>query len=203
MQVDNGAGVEVTYRRSSEGKHLPLNPKQKKWLRDYVGVRDALKQAQFDQLNDGDWEKSLKALNKAYAAFTKEHGPILGYTTIERTNSEGETTVTQRFKNASLFNLDVEGALAYTLENIKESGEIVKGAALTGRVLAKPKEPEIKTTNDALFVSLNRNGILDLDDVAALAGTDKDTVIRDLGTAIYEAPDKGWQLSDSIYLEML
>lgn len=196
MQVDNGSGVEVAFRSNAEGKQIALTPKQKKWLRDYVGLRDALKQAQYDQLNDGNWEKSLKALNKAYDGFVKEHGHILEYTTIERTAADGTVTETKRYKNEPLLRIDAEGALAYALENVKEDGTIIKGAVLNSRVLETPREPEIKTTQDALFVSLNRNGALVLDDVATLAGTDKETVIRDLGTAIYDAPGEGWKLAD-------
>lgn len=195
MQVEDGSGVELEHRAGAEGKKIALKPKEKAWLKGYVGVRDALKQAQFDQLNDGDWEKSLKALNKAYDSFVKEHGPILDYTTITRETDEGPVE-TKRLKNAPLFQSDVEGALVYALEAIKEDGSIVKGVALKERVLERTREPEIKTTNDAMFVSLNRHGTLNLDDVAALAGTDRATVIRDLGTAIYDAPGKGYQLAD-------
>lgn len=196
MQVESGAGLEVAYRTNAEGKQIALTPKQKKWLRDYVGLRDALKQTQYDQLNDGNWQKSLKALNQTYDAFVKAHGNILDYTIIERAGKDGTITETKRFKNDALLRIDAEGALAYALESIKEDGTIVKGAILQGRVLEAPREPEITTTQDALFVSLNRRGSLELDDVAALAGTDKETVIRDLGTAIYEAPGAGWQLAD-------
>ena len=196
MQVEDGSGVEVTHRTGADGKKIALAPKQKKWLRDFVGVRDALKQTQYDQLNDGDWEKSLKALNKSYDAFVKEHGPILDYTVIERKDDDGNITETKRLKNAPLFQMDVEGALAYALEVIKEDGTIEKGPALKERVLEKPRDPEIKTTQDALFVSLNRNGALDIEDVAKLAGTDPQSVIEDLGTSIYDAPGAGWQLAD-------
>lgn len=196
MQVENGSGVEVTHRTNADGKAIALTPKQKQWLKGYVGLRDALKQAQYDQLNDGDWQKSLKALNKTYDAFVKAHGPILDYTTIERTDKDGNTTETKRYKNEPLLRIDAEGALAYALEQVKEDGTIVKGAVLNERVLERPRDPEIQTTQDALFVSLNRHGALVLDDVAALAGTDKDSVIRDLGTSIYEAPGTGWQLAD-------
>lgn len=195
MQVESGSGVELTHRAGADGKPIALTPKQKAWLKGYVGVRDALKQAQFDQLNDGDWKKSLKALNAAYDTFVAEHGPILDYTTITRETEEG-TVETKRLKNAPLFQADVEGALVYALESIKEDGSIVKGVALTERVLERTREPEITTTQDAMFVSLNRHGMLNLDDVAALAGTDRDSVIRDLGTAIYDAPGKGYQLAD-------
>ena len=197
MQVDSGSGVELTHRRGADGKQIALKPADKAFLKSWVGLRDALKQAQLDQLTDGNWEKSLKALGKAYDAFVKQHGNLLAYSAIERTAEDGTVTVTKRFKNDPLLRLDVDGALAYSLEHIKENGEIVKAPVLTGRVLEKKRPPEIKTTQDALFVSLNDTGSLDLDHVAKLAGMDRDAVIEALGTAIYEAPGQGWQTADA------
>jgi N12 class adenine-specific DNA methylase len=197
MQVDSGTGVELTHRRGADGKQIALKPADKAFLKSWVGLRDALKQAQLDQLTDGDWQKSLKALSDTYDAFVAKHGNLLSYSTIERTADDGTVTVTKRFKNDPLLRLDVDGALAYSLEHIKENGEIVKAPVLSERVLQRPREPEIKTTHDAMFVSLNNKGSLDLDDVARLANMSRQEVIDALGTAIYEDPAKGWQTADA------
>lgn len=197
MQVDSGTGVELTHRRGADGKQIALKPADKAFLKSWVGLRDALKQAQLDQLTDGVWEQSLKALSDAYDGFVAKHGNLLAYSTIERTADDGTVTVTKRFKNDPLLRLDVDGALAYSLEHIKENGEIVKAPVLSERVLQRPREPEIKTTHDAMFVSLNNKGSLDLDDVARLANMSRQEVIDALGTAIYEDPAKGWQTSDA------
>lgn len=197
MQVESGTGVEITHRRGSSGKEIALKPADKAFLKSWVGLRDALKQAQLDQLTDGDWQASLKALGDAYDAFVAKHGNLLAYSTIERESPDGTTTVSKRFKNEPLLRLDVDGALAYSLEHIKESGEIVKAPVLTERVLQKRRDPEIKTTQDALFVSLNNKGSLDIEDVARLAGMSTQEVIDALGTAIYEVPGQGWQTADA------
>lgn len=55
--------------------------------------------------------KSLKALNKAYGDFTKQHGEILSNTVTERENEDGTVTVTRRFKNEALIRLDAEERL--------------------------------------------------------------------------------------------
>lgn len=196
MQVESGAGVEAKQRIGSNGKPISLKPREIEWLKGYVGVRDALKQAQFDQLNDGDWQSSLKALNKAYDAFTKKHGPILAHTVTERENADGTITETKRFKNKPLWEMDAEGALVYALETINNDGSISKAPVLLGRVLSRPAEPEIKTTQDALFVSLNQTGRLDIDDVARLAKQTREEVIEALGDSVYESPDGQWQTAD-------
>lgn len=196
MRVEQGVGVPVTSRVGSNGQPIQLTPKNIQWLKDWVGLRDALKTAHRDQLNDGDWETSLAALNQAYEAFVKRHGQILAHSRIEREDAEGETTVTLRFKNAPLYRMDTEGVLASALETVNEDGTIEKGAVLRGRVLKKPAEPVIETVQDAMMVQLNRDGRLNLDQVAKLAGTDQADVIAQLGSAIYEAPDGGWQTAD-------
>ena len=196
MQVESGQGVPLKTRLGSNGKELELKPREVEWLKGYTAVRDALKQAQYDQLNDGPWEKSLKALNKAYDAFVKKHGPILAHSVTERENDDGSVTVTRRFKNEPLLRLDAEGALAYALEVINEDGTISKGAVLKGRILNKPAAPEIATVQDALFVSLNNRGRLDIDEIASLSGQDRDAVIAELGTLIYEDPASGWTMAD-------
>ncbi|WP_168794452.1 hypothetical protein [Paraburkholderia aromaticivorans] len=98
-------------------------------------MRDALKQAQLDQLTNGDWQASLKALNAAYDDFVAKHGNILDYSTITRTDDEGNTTETKRFKNDPLLRLDVDGPLAYSLEHITSEGDIIKAPVLSERVL--------------------------------------------------------------------
>lgn len=196
MQVNDGTGIELTQRAGTGGKLIDLKPKETAFLKAYTGLRDALKQAQYDQLNDGYWQESLKNLNDTYDNFVKDHGNLLAYSTIERTDAEGNTVTTKRFKNDPLLRLDAEGALAYALEKLKEDGTIAKGDVLNGRVLKRDEEPQIVTTQDAMFVSLNQLGRLDIDDIARLAGTDRDTVISDLGTAIYDHPGKGWVPAD-------
>ena len=56
---------------------MDLSPKEKSGSR-LCGVRDALKQAQYDQLQDNpNWQQSLDTLNKTYDAFVKKHGFML------------------------------------------------------------------------------------------------------------------------------
>lgn len=197
MVVDGGSGVPMTSRLMSDGKSAPLKDKETAFLKDWVGVRDALKVAYRDQLTDGDWESSLAALRKTYDAFVKKHGRLREFTLIERDDGEGGIATTKRFKNDPLFRLDVEGVLAHALEKIDDvAGTITPDKALTERVLEKRRPPEIKTVQDALFVSLDGRGRLDLDHVAALAGMSRAEVIDTLGSEIYEAPNGEWQTSD-------
>lgn len=190
---DQGTGVQVESLDRIAAKDIP-------WLKDYVGVRDALKTAQKDQLLNGDWEASLKALNKAYDAFVKKHGQISAFTKYDRTttNEDGDekTTSYRRYKNERLLRADVEGILVENLEKITDDDSIVKGPFLLGRTLNKPVRANIETTQDALAVSLDEIGKFDLDYIAGLTKQSRDEVIASLGDGIYMAPDGVWQLAD-------
>lgn len=192
-RLDNGSGVDI-------GTVAKLSDADRGWLKDYVELRDALKQAQYDQLQDGDWEASLKKLNQLYGAFVKKHGFINEFKEYERTaknkNGEEVTTSYRRYKRKRLFDLDVEAPLIEQLEKITDDGRIVKQPFLLGRTIKRPVTPQIKNTNDALMVSLDQRGTLDLAHVAELAGKDRDAVVKELGDAVYEVPGADWQMAD-------
>lgn len=193
MRRESGSGVPLE-------SLVTMSKREKKWMHDYVELRDATKQAQLDQLNDGDWEKSLKALNKAYDKFVKENGRIVKFTTYDRStlDDDGNEIVTtyKRFKNNKLLRADVEGTLMMALERITEDDEIVKSPFLEDRTIKKHTRPVINGLNDALMVSLDELGKLNLDHVAELANMGTEQVINELGDLIYESPNGGWQLSD-------
>ena len=192
-RLDNGSGVDI-------GTVAKLTDADREWLKGYVELRDALKQAQYDQLQDGDWEASLKKLNQLYDAFVKKNGFIREFKEHERTSKgkDGEevTTSYRRFKRKRLFDLDVEAPLIEQLEKVTDDGRIVKQPFLLGRTIKRPVTPQIKNINDALMVSLDQRGTLDLDHVAELAGKDRDAVIKELGDAVYEVPGADWQMAD-------
>ena len=192
-RLDDGSGVDID-------TVAKLSDADKEWLKGYVELRDALKQAQYDQLQDRDWEVSLKKLNQFYDSFVKRYGFIREFKEVERTtkNKDGEdvTTSSRRYKRKRLFDLDVEAPLIEQLEKVMDDGRIVKAEFLKGRTIKRPATPQIKNTNDALMVSLDQRGILDLDHVAELAGKSRDAVIRELGDTVYEVPGADWQMAD-------
>lgn len=193
MRVEHGAGQQLdTLDRFSK--------RDMEWLSDYVPLRDALKQAKADQWNDGDWELSLKEVNRRYKEFVSKHGRILEYTTIEKITQDEDgndaKTVTRKFKNNSLLKKDTEGALVFALEAIDDNGIIKEAAFLKERTIRKPDPPQVKTLSDALAVSLDTLGSFDLNHVAELANVSRQEVIEGLGDLVYETTDGAWQLSD-------
>lgn len=201
MRVVDGVGKPLTQRYGTNGKAIDLNAKDIAFMTDYVGVRDALKQAQRDQLNDSDtWEESLAELNNTYDAFVKKHGTLMAHTVSERENDDGTTTVTKRFKNKQRLFLDVEGVLASALENVIDDGKgtVVKGSFFEGRSLRKPKAPTITSTQDALVYTLDERGVLDIDRIAQITNQSREQVIAELGDQIYSDPKTNqWDLAET------
>ena len=196
MQREGGVGVLAD----------EVHQKNAAVLKDFVSLRDALKQAQYDQLNDGEWEASLAALKKAYASFVKKHGQINQFTEMKRivkaTNPEtGETFDDERsYKRFPLLNkidADPDYTVVMALESInEETGAITESAFLTDRVLGKPQAQEIKTPADALLAVLNDLGRVDIDAVADRMGMDRLETIDALGSMVFEDPAAGWVMAD-------
>lgn len=193
-QLDEGVGKEVTgLPKKSEKQDL-------EWLKDYVGLKDALKQAQYDQLKNGAWEESLKKLNEAYDAFAAKYGPIKKFKVMEKKvkDEDGKEQIIEvnKYENDRLLRLDSENSLIKAFETETSDGRIVKGPFLKGRTIGVRERGEIRDVNDALMVSLDETGGLDIADVAKKAGMSREKVIRELGDRIYQEPGGGWVMAD-------
>lgn len=195
LKVTEGVGQPLA--NVVDGK---LSPKDMLWLRDYVALRDMVRVAQQDQFNDGPWEKSLKALNKAYDTFRKTHGPIRDFRTQSRTttDADGEEVVstTRISKHRRLYRNDYDASLVTALETIAEDGSINKAPFLLGRTIGKPVQRDVRTIGDALAVSLDNLGRLDVADVARRLHLSQDEAIAALGDQIYRTPQGQYQMAD-------
>jgi N12 class adenine-specific DNA methylase len=201
MQREGGVGVRA------DAKHQ----KNAELLKDYIALRDAVKQTQLDQLSDGDWESSLKTLQDAYAGFVKKHGRLHQNTTymqkvkVDELDEDGTPTGNKvedeeqrrRFPIFSAIKGDPDYTLALALEDFNdETGEIKESKWLSARTLGKPVEAEIKTPTDALLATLNDTGIVDIAAVAERIGMSEQEAIDSLGALIYEDPAQGWVMAD-------
>jgi N12 class adenine-specific DNA methylase len=175
-------------------------------VKDFVPLRDALKQAHYDQLNNGEWEQSMVALQKAYAAFTKKHGQINQFTTkmVKTTVVDEETgekftdeearrthTLLSKIKN------DPDYTLVMALENINDdTGVISPSAFLTERVLGKQATAQVSTPTDALLSVLNDVGHVDMAAIAQRLNVSEQDAISALGSSVYQDPEGEWVTAD-------
>lgn len=204
MQRESGVGQSVQLRSA---KDVEL-------VKAFVPLRDALKQAHYDQLNDGEWEQSLAKLQAAYAAFTKKHGQINQYTTktvkvkVDELDDEGTPTgrkvddeeLRRSFPLLKTLEDDPDVTLVQALETLNEdTGEITQSDFLTARVLGKAQTSEASTPMDALLTTLNDVGHVDVPLMAQRLGLSEADTIEALGTSIYKDPEAGW-VTDDDYL---
>lgn len=193
MRVENGVGVAL-------GNGVKLSDKDVEWLKSYIGLRDLVQLARLAQFKDENWEKPLKDVNKAYDDFVKKHGPINDYRVLVRTNTneDGEEVQTQTriYKNKRLFSNDYDAPIVTQLEFIDEDGNFKKSAFLKGRTIGKPVERKVETIGDALAVSLDELGTLDIADVGRRIGLSTEDAIDALGAQVYKTPQGEWQLAD-------
>jgi len=194
MRTDRGSGVPF------RSLYPDFVAREIEWLKDYCRLRDTLKQAQYDQLKDGPWEDSLQALREVYDRFVFAHGKIRDFALREKkeTDEDGNETVvaTRIYRRDKLLRRDVEAPLVTALEEITEDGTILPGPFLRGRTIRPPAKPEIRGAADALAVTLDEAGKLDLDRVAEAAGLSREEAIAQLGDLIYEVPGAGHALAD-------
>jgi len=198
MKVDFGSGVPVG------SIHKNITTKTTGFLKSYIKLRDALKLSHKSQLENGDWEKTLKVLNREYNKFVKKHGHILAFTSTMRTkhNEDGTTEKVEyrKYKNEAILRIDCESSLVMALEKITQDGEVIKSRVLQDRTINKPTVPKIKSIPDALAVSLDAIGKLDINHVAKTVNKSSEEVIAALGDLIYDTPDGSGYLMADEYL---
>jgi N12 class adenine-specific DNA methylase len=192
-RVQQGVGVDLM-------KVSNIPDGKREWFKDLVKLKELVNTARYDQYTEGEWEASLKALQTAYDKFRKKHGPILDFTTriVTKKDEDGNDyeVETRSFKNARYWREDYDSALLTQLEKVTEEGDIIKSSFLTERTIGKPTTAEIKTVYDAMAVSLDAIGKLDLNDIATRMDLPESDVIETLGDLVFKGPSGDWLLSD-------
>lgn len=198
MQVLDGepAAVKVRKGRSSDGipeKHVQI-------IRKLIPIRDAVREVLTAQEGDRPWKDLQVRLRVAWSSFVRDFGPI-NHTTVSIVESEdsGEVRETHRRPNIQPFLDDPDCWLVASIEDYDLENDTAKpGPIFTERVIAPPSPPVVTSAADALAVVLNERGHVDPDHIAELLHRDVDSVIAELGSAIFRDPaDGSWQTSDA------
>ncbi|GEM_PF-201729 len=146
------------------------------------------------------WEKMTPETKRAIAQALSDQAALpaaIRDKLAERISEDNDLLSESRtFQNKRLLELDSDSSVAYALENINEQGDIVKAPFLKGRTIRPPQARTVATPQDALAVSLDRKGYLDLADVAGELDLDRDETLARLGTLVYQTPAGEWQLAD-------
>ena len=161
---------------------LPLHRVQR--IRGLIRVRDAVRRCLRSQIEAGDEsevECARQQLNQTYDRFVGKHGPI-----SERANT-------------SAFRGDPDLPLLLSLEHYdEETQRATKAAIFHERTIQKQRPvPQVNTAQEALLVTLNERGCVDLDFLASLLHRPPSKFLSDLKGAIFLNPQtQRWETED-------
>src|SRR6202042_35156 len=170
-----------------------------KIIRALLPIRDAVRDVLRAQAADQPWTQARIQLRIAYSNFVRGFGPI-NHTTISVTvdPESGEERETHRRPNLAPFADDPDCWLVASIEDYDlESGLARMGAIFRERVIAPPSAPLIATAADALAVTLNETGRVDIDHLAELLDRDPETALAQLGDSVFRNPaTEAWDADD-------
>jgi N12 class adenine-specific DNA methylase len=196
-QIVNGRPVVVSTSQGKSGEGITT--RAAKVIRALLPIRDAIRDVLRAQAADHPWAQAQVRLRVAYSAFIRYFGPINHTVVTTVTDPEtGEERETHRRPNLSHFADDPDCWLVASIESYDvETGLARKGPIFSERVIAPPVAPLITSATDALAVTLNETGRVDLGYLADLLERDPDTALTELGTAVFRNPETAqWETAD-------
>lgn len=179
----NQKGQLVPLRQKVRGKYELVSGTRKERIIGMINIRDAMQKVFETQLNDAD-EMTVKAardnLNKIYDKFVKKFGYI----------SDNA--------NRLAFNIDPDYYKLTALEQYNaDTGKYEKTNIFFERTIVKKTKIErVNNASEALAVSLNEKGYIDLDLMSKLTGKTQDEVIKNLEGIIFKNPLGNWETAD-------
>jgi N12 class adenine-specific DNA methylase len=179
-----GAGVAVT-----------VKPNDRARLELLIEIRDTINDLLALQASGAPDPKRAEllrgVLNTAYDRFAQRFGPInlTKLVTINRKNSDGRPLVIRRMPNLSVFKEDPDAYKVAAIEQYDEdTGKATKAAVFSTDIIAPDVIPQVASPADALAVSLNRFGRVDIPEIAKLLSVSEDEAVDMLGDRVYLDP---------------
>ena len=165
---------DIYYRENSIMIKQELSDTHEKRIKDMIALRTAVRdtiKVQSEYGSDTDFEASRKTLNDTYDSFVKTHGNI---------NSRAVELVCAQ---------DADFPLISSLELIDDDGNIKKADMFFKRTI-KPyiNIDHADTAAEALTISLNEKGKIDIEYMSDLTKQTPERVIEDLRGVIFKNP---------------
>lgn len=169
-------------------------------IKSYIPLRDAVRDVLDVQLREGsdeELQRAQAAMEKAYKAFVRKHGPI-NKAVVSTWEQQGQERMRVSHPNFAPFSEDPDACLVASIERYdQESGTATPGPIFRERVLGGKKHAEIRTAHDALGVVLNEKGRLDMAAVAERLGVSEEDAASALGQSVFMNPvTDAWETDD-------
>lgn len=178
-------------------EELTVPRTQQTELRALLGLRDGARTVlTLEAANIEDTDELTQARSRlatSYAAYVDRYGPINRFTERRtgRTDEAGEDIMARTQPRVmSLLRKDPYGPLVAALEHFDEATQTAAPAALLTERQVQPRRPVlgVDTPDEALAVTLDTTGQVDLAAIAQLLGTAPDEARTALGELVYDVP---------------
>lgn len=177
---------KIYFRENSQMIRKDFTGIREQRIRGMIAIRKAMREVIRVQSNDFP-EKAIQdtqsELNRLYDDYIKKYGYL---------TDKG---------NRISFSEDSDYPLLCSLESIDEDGAVQKAAIFTKRTIRQPHNvTHADTVLEALPISLNEKGCLDLTYIAKLTDKTEKQVIEELGPVIFKDPIDGCYQTADEYL---
>lgn len=167
---------DIYFRENSVMTKIELSKTAYGRTKGMIEIRDCIHRLIDFETNDDSNDlitNERNNLNRLYDEFTKEYGLI---------NSRS---------NSIAFRQDSAYFLLCSLENVDENGKLKSKADIFHKRTIKAKKTitQVKTSNEALLLSLSEKAKVDLDYMQEMTGFDIDKIINELKGVIYKIPN--------------
>jgi N12 class adenine-specific DNA methylase len=169
-------------------------------IRAFMPMRDIVNELLLRQSrgNKEDLADLRARLEKTYDAFVKKFGPINLTKVTEQHRKDGKVVTITRYPNLNPFRDDPDAFKVAAIENYEpETGTASKAAIFHSSILGSYQRPAISGPLDALAVSANELGRVDMPFIATLLDVSEEAAIEQLGGRVFLDP-KGetWKMAD-------
>jgi len=177
LKAENGK-VYMRVGDSMVEQKIPLTPKDAyDRIAAMINLRGELRhilEIQSDWCSDEILEREQRTLNKSYDNFVRKYGILNSQT------------------NSKLFKDDGDSALIFAAENLSDDKKTATKADIFFKRTIRPYTVPTSTDDvfEALQISQNERGCVDIAYIEELTNKDYDTVLSELGNAVFRNPEK-------------
>ncbi|MGH7215664.1 MAG: DEAD/DEAH box helicase family protein, partial [Nitrospiraceae bacterium] len=168
-------------------------------IKGMVEIRLALRslmEAERTDAEEAHLQTLRRDLNRVYDRFVKQHGHVSSLVNKQAMGDDPEYPLLHALERDYDKGISKETARKHGVEPREASA--VKAAIFTKRVMAPTREiTTVESAKDALVVSMNERGRVDLDLMTRLTGKEQDALVTELRGLIFRNPKGGhWETAD-------
>lgn len=168
----------------------PKNERAGQRMKGMIEVRFALRalmEAERTDANESDMQHLRRELNRVYDRFVKQHGHISSLVNKQAMGDDPEYPLLHALERDYDKGISKETARTHGVEPREPSA--VKAAIFSKRVMAPTREIiNVESAKDALVVSMNERGRIDLEVMTRLTGKDQEALTTELRGLIFRNP---------------